>query len=489
MPLGRRMLEGYRVLDFTQFVAGPACTRVLVEMSAEVIKIEIAPDGDRVRGAGLKSRRPEYADSTLSTYYLQHNQGKLSLGLDLKKPAAREVGQSLIPKVDVVAENFAPGLMARMGFSYQEVRRLNPSIVMVSISMAGQTGPLAEKPGYDYIGQAYAGITDGLGEKRLPPVVSSMAIGDISTGVAAAMAVGFALLHREPTGEGQYLDASLLDTYFHMHEMNVPMIALLGEQYRPTRNGSLHPHGGPAGVFTYCSGQYVFINVVPHQWQQFVKALGLPELESDARFRTHQDRVDNRLALKEIIEGWLATFPSRDAAILALEKERVPCAPVLSVNEAMAHPHLRARGTIRLIDPIQFLDAWQFRRSRSDFRSGPSRPACILRVWGKTTRECFGICLVSSATRSRSCTEIGSWFATLHSVREPDEGGEEKPEPKTRLPHESGDDDAKHGEHLRSGRSHTHALSKSGERRPGDHDPWLSGNISRVDPGHAAAGG
>ena len=348
------MLEGYKILDFTQFVAGPACTRILAEMGAEVIKVEIAPNGDRVRAVGLKSPKPEFAGSTQSTYYLQHNQGKLSMGLDLQKPAARDLLKALVPKMDVVAENFAPGVIARMGFSYEQVRELNPSIVMVSVSMAGQTGPLAEKSGYDYIGQAYAGITDGLGERGMPPSVSSMAIGDISTGIAAAMAVGFALLHRERTGEGQYLDASLLDTYFHMHEMNVPMIAMLGNAYRPTRNGSLHPHGGPAGIYT-CqkTGEYLFITVVPHQWQQFVKALGMPELATDPRFDAHEKRVENKLILKEIIEKWLSQFETRAKAISALEKERVPCAPVLSLNEAMEHPHLRKRGTVRWIeDPI-----------------------------------------------------------------------------------------------------------------------------------------
>src|SRR5271163_3008950 len=159
-----RMLEGYRVLDFTQFVAGPTCTRLMAEMGAEVIKLELAPDGDRVRAGGLKPLQPEQKGSSHSTYYMQHNHSKLSFAIDLKKPGARELVMSMIPKVDVVVENFAPGVVKRLGFSYEDVQKVNPKIIMASISMAGQTGPLSYKAGYDYIGQAYAGVMDGIGE-------------------------------------------------------------------------------------------------------------------------------------------------------------------------------------------------------------------------------------------------------------------------------------------------------------------------------------
>src|SRR5271154_2913898 len=160
-----QMLQGYRVLDFTQFVAGPTCTRLLAEMGAEVIKLELAPSGDRVRADGLKSLAPEYKGSTHSTYYMQHNHSKLSFAIDLKKPGAKGLVMSMLPKIDVVVENFAPGVIKRLGFSYEEVKKVNPKIIMCSISMAGQTGPLSDKAGYDLIGQAYAGITDGIGER------------------------------------------------------------------------------------------------------------------------------------------------------------------------------------------------------------------------------------------------------------------------------------------------------------------------------------
>ena len=349
-----RMLEGYRVLDFTQFVAGPTCSRLLAEMGAEVIKLELAPAGDRVRGGGLKPLQPEHKQSSHSTYYLQHNHSKLSFAIDLKQPGARELVMSMVPKVDVVVENFAPGVIDRLGFSYAEVKKVNPSIIMCSISMAGQTGPLSYKAGYDYIGQAYAGVTDGIGEADRAPATVTMAIGDVSTGVAAAMAVGFALLHRERTGEGQYLDASLLDTYFHMHETNVPMVALRGDKYRPTRAGSQHPQGGPTGTYHYKGDEYIFLTIpTPHQFRQFCRAMGMPELADDPRFKSARGRRDNNAQLQKIIEDWMATLPTRDDVIAALDKERVPCAPVLTVNEAVKHPHLNERKTVRWVeDPL-----------------------------------------------------------------------------------------------------------------------------------------
>jgi crotonobetainyl-CoA:carnitine CoA-transferase CaiB-like acyl-CoA transferase len=349
-----RMLEGYRVLDFTQFVAGPTCSRLLAEMGAEVIKLELAPDGDRVRAGGLKSIKPEFKESTHSTYYQQHNHSKLSFAIDLKQPGARELVMSMLPKIDVVIENFAPGVIKRLGFSYEEVKQVNPKIIMCSISMAGQTGPLSDKAGYDYIGQAYAGITDGIGELDRAPSVVTMAIGDVSTGVAAAMAVGFALVHRERTGEGQYLDASLVDTYFHMHESTVPMVALRGDKYRPTRNGSQHPGGGPTGIYRYRDDQYVYLCVpTAHQWVQLCRAMGMPELATDPRFKGARGRRDNNTELQKIIEDWLASKPTRDDAIASLDQERVPCAPVLTVNEAVKHPHLNERKTVRWVEDPQ----------------------------------------------------------------------------------------------------------------------------------------
>ena len=342
------MLKGYRVLDMTQIVAGPSCTRIMAELGAEVVKIELPPYGDRTRVGGLKSQDPIHKGSSKSTYYFQHNHSKKSIAIDFKNPKGLTLLKEMVKQFDVLVENFTPGVMARAGLSFEELTKINPGLIMCSISMAGQDGVLSQRPGYDYIAQAYAGVTDLIGQADGEPSLITMAIGDAATGVSAAMGIAFALLHREKTGEGQYIEATLLDTFFQMHEVNIPRISLR-KGYQPKRTGSQHPDGGPTGVFKCSDGTYISMATLPHQWKSFCEAIGHLNLIEDPRFKTASLRRDNNLLLKEIIENWLAEFDSRVAAIEALDKCRIPCAPVLTLNEAIEHPHLRERGTVRRV--------------------------------------------------------------------------------------------------------------------------------------------
>jgi CoA:oxalate CoA-transferase len=348
MKNGLPMLKGYRVLDMTQIVAGPSCTRIMAELGAEVVKIELPPLGDRTRVGGLKSKDPSQKHSSRSTYYFQHNHSKVSVAIDFKKPKGLALLKEMVSKFDVLVENFTPGVLDRAGLSYGVLKEINPSLVMCSISMAGQEGVLSQRPGYDYIAQAYAGITDLIGQPDGDPSLITMAMGDSATGLSAAMGIAFALLHREKTGEGQYIEATLLDTYFQMHEVNIPRISLR-KGYQPKRTGSQHPDGGPTGIFKCSDHSYISIATLPHQWKSFCVAINNTELVDDPRFKTASLRRDNNLLLKEIFEDWLATFKSREAAIEALDKLRIPCAPVLTLNEAIDHPHLRERGTVRRV--------------------------------------------------------------------------------------------------------------------------------------------
>jgi crotonobetainyl-CoA:carnitine CoA-transferase CaiB-like acyl-CoA transferase len=188
-------------------------------MGAEVIKIEFAPSGDI-------SRAVPYLRDGRSAYYVQQNLGKKSLCLDLKNPAATAIIREMIPKVDVVVENYAPGAIARLGFGYEAVRALNPKIIMCSISTFGQSGPLANRPGYDFIGCAYSGVLSMIGERDGAPSLPAVGLGDITTGVHALSAIMAALLHRERTGEGQYVETSLLDCYFSYNDMPVHTASL-----------------------------------------------------------------------------------------------------------------------------------------------------------------------------------------------------------------------------------------------------------------------
>lgn len=340
------VLDGYKVLDFTQFIAGPTVTRMMAQMGAEVIKVEIAPGGDRTR------LLPLYRDRR-SGYFVQQNLGKRSLCIDVKNPAGLAIIKKLVAKVDVVVENFAPGVIARMGLDYETARSLNPRVVMCSVSTFGQQGPLSHLPGYDFIAQAYSGITYMTGESDGPPYFPAAALGDVSAGVHAALAVVAALLHRERTGEGQCLDIALLDAYFHCHHTAIQMYSLSGGTIKPERSGHHLSYVAPCGMFKGHQRYIIIIAGIDHQFQQLCEAMGRPELARDDRFRTNSRRLKNRDELIRIIDGWLAAMPSDEAAIERLAEYRVPAAPVLSPDEALKLPHLRQRGTVATVnDPI-----------------------------------------------------------------------------------------------------------------------------------------
>jgi crotonobetainyl-CoA:carnitine CoA-transferase CaiB-like acyl-CoA transferase len=347
------MLSGIRVIDMTQFVAGPTASRILGELGADVIKVELAPYGDRSRVQGVKPKQAPENAAPYSTYFFQHNHSKRGIALDFKNERARQILKRMIAKADVLVENFTPGVMARAGLAYADLSRLHPRLVMCSISFAGQTGPMSEKPGYDYIGQAYAGVTGMIGEADGSPALVTMAVGDVSTGVSAAMAIIAALFHRERTGEGQHVESTLLDTYFHMHEASIPRVSKLGKEYVQRRTGSQHPDGGPTGIFKCGDGRYLTLMSLAHQWPQLVQALGMPELLEDRRFATPSARRKNNNLLKDILEGWLASIGAREACLEALESHRIPVAPVLDLNEVIELEHLKQRGTVRsAADPL-----------------------------------------------------------------------------------------------------------------------------------------
>jgi crotonobetainyl-CoA:carnitine CoA-transferase CaiB-like acyl-CoA transferase len=338
----RHVLDGFKALDFTQFVAGPTVTKLMAEMGAEIIKVELAPDGDRCRGVA-------YVKNQRSGYFVQQNRGKLSLCLDARQAAGKAILRELVPKVDVLVENFAPGVIARMGFDYETVRKINPKIVMCSVSTFGQTGPLAQDPGYDFIGQAYAGVTSLSGEEGSAPYPPMLAIGDVSTGVHALAAIACALLHRDRSGEGQYLDISLLDAYFHYHDLNVEMVSASGGAAKPARTGLHYPALCPAGLFKAKHGYLFIFAWLDHHWAKLCEIMGRPEFARDSRFVDNSARAAHRPEVIRIIEAWLESLADNDTAMAALRAARIPSAPVLSVEEAMNHPHLRERQTVQKV--------------------------------------------------------------------------------------------------------------------------------------------
>jgi crotonobetainyl-CoA:carnitine CoA-transferase CaiB-like acyl-CoA transferase len=346
MSAYRHILDGYKVLDFTQFVAGPTVTRLLAEMGAEVIKVELAPGGDPLRTMYV------FKDGR-SSLFVQHNRGKMSLCLDAKCSAGREILLDLARNADVLVENFSPGAIARLGLAYETVSQINPRIVMCSVSGFGQSGPLADRPGFDTLGASYAGVIDMNGHADGSPCPPGAAIGDVTAGLNGAASIGFALLHRERTGRGQYLDISLLDTYFHCHDFSVQAFSASGGAIRPTRTGPNVPGYAPAGVFAGKHRSIVIMGITLAQWRTLCRIIGQPELGDDPRFATSTQRVEHMATIRPLIQGWIDSLDSDEEAIRILEDNRIPVAPVLTVAEAVNHPHLRQRGTVTTLhDPV-----------------------------------------------------------------------------------------------------------------------------------------
>ena len=340
------ILSDLRVLDFTRALAGPSCTRMLAEMGADVIKVESAPRGDMVRGMSVFEKER-------SLYFIQQNLGKKSLCVNIRDPKAMDIIKELIVQMDVVVENFKPGVIAQMELGYEDLKKIKPDIILCSISALGQKGPLSTKPGYDYIAQAYSGVTSMIGDPDEAPYLPLVGMGDVSTGVHAALAVVSALRYRDRTGEGQHLDIGLLDVYYHYHEVNVHQYSSTKGKMNPTRAGRHLTYVCPAGIFRAKGGSLVIMAFL-HHWKDLCAAMEKPELVEHERYGTEALRLEYRDEVVQIIEDWLqATFPDVESAVAHMEQFGVPVAPVLSVAETTQHPHLRERGTVRTInDPI-----------------------------------------------------------------------------------------------------------------------------------------
>ncbi len=337
-----QILAGIRILDFTRALAGPTCTRLFSELGAEVIKVESAPEGDTTRRVSkLRNER--------SLYYVQQSLNKKSLCLDLRKPEGIELLRELVKKCDVVVENFKPGVITAMGLGFAALQAIKPDIILCSISALGQTGPLSAKPGYDYIAQAYAGVTSMIGDPDDAPSIPLLGIGDVLTGTHGAFAVAAALLYRARTGKGKHIDIALLDAYYHCHEVNVHQISGSYGAIKPKRGGRHLSYLCPAGVFRGTGGDITIMGFL-HHWQDLCRAMERPDLTEDPKYINDQMRLSRRDEVVEMVESWLKTFPDVGSAEARLDAFNVPCAPILSVEETVSHPHFIARGTVRTVN-------------------------------------------------------------------------------------------------------------------------------------------
>jgi crotonobetainyl-CoA:carnitine CoA-transferase CaiB-like acyl-CoA transferase len=333
-------LAGVRVVDLTRVLAGPFATQILGDLGAEILKVEPPDRGDETRHFP-----PHKAGE--SHYFVAINRSKRSLVINLQSESGCEVFRRLIATADVVVENFRPGVMDRLGLGYGALSAINPRLVYCSISGYGQTGPLRDKPSFDVITQAMAGLVSVNGERGGPGVKLGLPIGDMVGGVFGPVAILSALLERQTTGRGRLIDVSLFDGALGMLGYLAQLSLLAGREPEPV--GSGHPQIVPYGSFPTSDGGIMIACLTPQFWVNLCGAIGRPALAADPRFTSMALRHEYRAVLDAMIGDvtvtrstaeWEAVFAAAD----------VPCGPVLKVSQALRHPHAVAREMLVTVD-------------------------------------------------------------------------------------------------------------------------------------------
>ena len=340
-------LAGIRVLSVTVYLAGPFAAMNLARLGAEVIKIEIPGRGDPVRGngpfAGPEGTHPRSnSNDDLSTRFLKRTQGVKSVTLDLKHPQGKDLFLQLAQKSDVVLENLAPGSLRRAGLGYEAVAAVNPAIVYASISGYGQTGPYKDKPAHDPQIQGMSGLMDINGDADGPPVKVGFYIGDLVTPMFACYSILAALREKDRTGQGQYLDVSMMDTLVSLMFMENLEESI--EAGLPLRTGNIS-RSGPTGLYTAIGGDISITVTSDDQWRRMSNALQSPELLQDPRFDTYVSRTDNVEQARQEIQNRIGLM-TIEAALERLESHDVPCAPVRTAEQVMNDPHFWERGSL-----------------------------------------------------------------------------------------------------------------------------------------------
>jgi len=334
-------LSGLRVLDLTRILSGPFATMTLADLGADVVKVEDPARGDDTRQWGPPFQGDEAA------YFLSVNRNKRSIALDLKAPEGRRIAERLAASADVLVENFRPGTAARLGLGYPQLSAINPRLVYASISGYGQTGPYTGEPGYDAIAQALGGIMSVTGETDGPPVRVGVSTADLGAGMWALVGILAALHARHRTGRGQWVDVSLLDG--QVAWLTYVAAGHFATGATPQRYGSAHPTIVPYQAFLTDDRHLMVAVGNDALWRRFAPVLGLDHLVNDPRFATNPSRVEHRDQLLPVIEAALATRSADDWAKL-LAAAGVPAAPINTVDQALQHPQVLARGMVAELD-------------------------------------------------------------------------------------------------------------------------------------------
>jgi CoA:oxalate CoA-transferase len=334
-------LEGVRVIDLSMFLAGPYCTQQLADLGAEIIKIE-PRQGDSTRVL------PPHFHHGESLYYISTNRSKKAVSIDLTQPAGREILHSLVATADVVVDNFRPGIMKKLQADYETLARINPRIVCCSISGFGQDGPYASRPAYDMIVQALSGGMSITGEPGGRAVRAGIPIGDICAGLHAVIGIQAALRERERSGQGQFIDISMLD-------VQVAMLSYQGVYHLFSGEVPGGQGRGHASIPTYAAFQagdqrdVLICANTERMWVSLCEVLELPALPADPRFLTNELRHSHREALMPLLEAAFATR-GRTQWLEKLNACGVPCAPVNTIADALVDPQVLHRGMVGKVE-------------------------------------------------------------------------------------------------------------------------------------------
>ncbi len=334
------LLADVTVLDFTRVLAGPYCTRLLADLGARVIKIERPGEGDEMRRGYMQLVEGR---TDQSTYFIRVNAGKWSVAIDLAHPKGRDVVLDLARRADVVVENFLPGVVEKLRCDWESLRAVRPDLVYCSISGYGQTGPLRHHQAFAHVINAISGVMHLEQQDDPAPRVGYLQTADVLAGTHAFGAILAALWRRARTGQGAYLDVSMLECLVAADDITYGAVLNGGGEY---------PGPRPGMIVHALGGRSVAVQTVgaPQLWPRLVAALGRPELVTDPRFLTPLARREHWSELRAIICAWLDRFPSVDAAVRALTAARIPAAPILSPREVAAHPHLADRRAFPEVD-------------------------------------------------------------------------------------------------------------------------------------------
>ena len=341
-------LKGIRVLDLTRVLAGPFATQILADLGAEVIKVERPGTGDDTRSWGppyIKDAKGN--DTTETTYFASCNRGKKSVTLDLTDAQAQKRIRELAGQCDVMVENYKVGDLVRYGLDYATLHKLHPKLIYCSITGFGQTGPYADRAGYDPIAQAMSGMMSVTGEPEDMPGTTPQRVGvavvDLMSGQYAVIGILAALLHRKATGQGQHIDIGLLDV--GVASMANIASAYLGAGVVSKRNGGVHPSVTPSQVFQCADGYVIVAAANDVQFRKLCEAAVRPGLAQDERFATNSARVRNRAIVMPLLEE---VFRSRSVAdwTATLAKAGVSCGPIYSMDQVFDDPQVKARGMV-----------------------------------------------------------------------------------------------------------------------------------------------